>query len=502
MPDTQDPWARTAYSSSPSPDPEEFDDTPINLVSRDSDLQHELDLSTRDDRAVILTNPFILAKQKPPPQGIKIGSVAPPTIAKKPFKPNNILAEAAGWAVSTGEPAKSRPKIPKRATTVSPAPQAERPKPQASYRSHSGWFGPNNQPIPKAPRQAKSSRSSLDKFNKNIQNVVKKPSATTKAKAKPKAPAKKGKGKTGDDESITFSKIRMSPTDLQTSLNPLIAAGAGPTDDFPIVQALEKQKAQRPRRKSNSKKKQNQEVVSISALNEELVNELVGSASKIRKPQDSENSHVLTKRHPPEEHEEQFKTTPPFVKEGSTASVVCINPPIVGHHDSPLIHRDLPIKSKYFKNNQEKVTDPLHHSPINKAAGSSAQQTSILTPPTTNGHGLPRFKAMENDKQRTSVQYQNTSSSVFGYSSPSPVKDALEPVKSTDIKMFRPVGVRPNPTEALEKMAEEQDNKIQRSCPAVSVEDDRSPEDIEREELARKQVERGRHSSCILHLMD
>lgn len=203
----KDPWSRSLLDT-PSPPPLDDDDGYLaDLISfcHDTDLTAELDLSRRDDRAVVRETPFTLAKLRSKTKDKIPGGSQ--TDDNRP-RGNIVTAEDA-----------TRPGY-RKASPIG--------KGATDWKNTSAWSTANGEPIPYSalpPRKGieiKHQGTTTKVVNKAHVPVSRAPAkkplppkgTTTKAKAKPKAApaAKKGKGKKASDDKIEFRRLRELPS--------------------------------------------------------------------------------------------------------------------------------------------------------------------------------------------------------------------------------------------------------------------------------------------------
>ena len=193
-----DPWSRSILSASPSSSSETDDDAPTdnrslpyNSLSRNADLARELDLGTRDDRAVFKQTPFTLAKMR---GGKTNGS----TRANESKTKGNIVP-----ATSVNHKGKTEQVVEKQ--KAGPAEERE-PSYKPKWQKNTGWYNAHNKPIPLGPPPKRSILSSLDEEDRTYQSKA----LGTKSKKAAKKPGEKGKKgtKADEEERPVFKRIR------------------------------------------------------------------------------------------------------------------------------------------------------------------------------------------------------------------------------------------------------------------------------------------------------
>ncbi|OXB33592.1 hypothetical protein J007_06744 [Cryptococcus neoformans] len=233
-------WVSTFRSPSPCTDDESCLSVKV-VAGANTDLIHDLDLSLREDKAVYNPNPFTLAKRKNMRGGgRKISNVisaedrmkdvvpavrSTPKTAKFKEYPKAITIPK---DKETNSSKKEKPFAtarhgPKPAVrNYLPPPIEEEVKPRSKKKS--GWVDKDGNPLPDAPPRKKS-----------IINIIEEKEAEEEKKAKKKAQAKEKRKRT-----VEVKKKKKTEEKIEFGLLP---KGAGPTEEYPILLALDKQKS-------------------------------------------------------------------------------------------------------------------------------------------------------------------------------------------------------------------------------------------------------------------
>lgn len=238
-----DPWRTSLLSPTPSISDGDDDDEPVRKItslSRDAELARALDLDSRPDFAQVTITPFTISAQRADQQFKANERKANNNKGKK----GDVGEKRAGKSI---EPAiRDEPRArPGPEPAIKEDPKKKGKNARDSWGGGGGWSGwqtADGSPIPHAPPAKKSLITMLDDIQKK-----KTPKARAKKQAKGTATTvTKGKGRKSKTkekekektENITFTRIRESPSPAQL----IVAANAGPSDEFPIVKGLEKQK--------------------------------------------------------------------------------------------------------------------------------------------------------------------------------------------------------------------------------------------------------------------
>lgn len=191
----KDPWSRSFVS--PTPSPTSFSDTddavPQNgfiILSRDNDLANELDLSRREDRAVIKETPFTLAKLRAQHKAAKGNDARE--------KDGTRMGGSIRTADSTDDPPSSSAKA--RGTASTSAPKKRRV-------ANTGWMNRDGEPLPAGPMTKSGKRG----ISEQVPGPSSKPArkvATTGADQPPAKCARKTKKKKADTDKVEFRRLR------------------------------------------------------------------------------------------------------------------------------------------------------------------------------------------------------------------------------------------------------------------------------------------------------
>lgn len=187
----EDPWSRSLLSPSPSlSDCDPIDKSALHGFlaheTTDDNLLDELDLSKRDDVAIVKETPFTLAKLRPKSsikQGVKSRT--------RPVRGN--LATAGQVA----NPEHSKP-----------PPLPQQPKPD--WKNSSGWVGANGQPIPHCPPSKKTEHIPTVGVTTTTIAAFQEKSAKNGPKSKGRA-KRNERTKTKEDTKIQFHSLRKFP---------------------------------------------------------------------------------------------------------------------------------------------------------------------------------------------------------------------------------------------------------------------------------------------------
>lgn len=216
----KDPWTRSLLS--PSPVPSYFSDTEdlprdgaFITLAAESDLANELDLSRRDDRAIVTKTPFTLATLR----AKKTGAGKTRSKSEESNRVGNI--KIAEDALKPSKPTPDKP--------AKPAPKKD------AWKHSTGWSDPSGQAI--LPTN-KPKKKAADTGGKGGKGKGKKAAAAEESSV---ASSSKTKGKAIGDK-IQFRRLRKHLYQEYKSLT-LPAADLAPTADFPIVAGFERQKA-------------------------------------------------------------------------------------------------------------------------------------------------------------------------------------------------------------------------------------------------------------------
>ncbi|WOO80786.1 uncharacterized protein LOC62_03G004316 [Vanrija pseudolonga] len=220
MPAEKDPWKRSLFSPSPVPsyfsDDEDLprDGAFISLAA-ESDLANELDLSRREDRAIVTKTPFTLAT-------LRAKKTAGGKTRSKSEESNRI------GNIKTAEDAlKPSKPTPEKAAKAAPKKDA--------WKNSTAWSDPSGRAILPTNKPRKKAADAGGTGGKG------KGKKATAADESTSASSSKTKGKAASDK-IQFRRLRK---DIHQECEPLTipAADLAPTSDFPIVAGFERQKA-------------------------------------------------------------------------------------------------------------------------------------------------------------------------------------------------------------------------------------------------------------------
>lgn len=227
-----DPWSRSVLTPSPSLDSYSDEDRGPNIssstfvnVRRVDDHVATLDLTRRDDRAVVKQNPFTMASSS---ASRKKGKT-PMSNNKSTVKVGSSIMTAEDFGKPISEKARSQAKRP-----------AQEP---AAFLQADGWTNGRGEPLPSsAPTKKRGTSSASEPRPKKVAKAQSK----STAKSKPLEQKKVANESKKDADRITFRCLRM----FGALLSDNTASNVSPTKRFPIVAGLERQK-QLPRRKSS-----------------------------------------------------------------------------------------------------------------------------------------------------------------------------------------------------------------------------------------------------------
>ncbi|WVQ78709.1 hypothetical protein IAT38_000796 [Cryptococcus sp. DSM 104549] len=280
MPPAPDAWTTSFRTPSPSTDPEDCLPSQSGIPAGGNDLIRDLDLSLRDDRAVYKSTPFTIAKQKNPRAGArKIGNVLSaeerkkavllPSYGKTVAKPKDFFSSK-DKGKGKADPPPSRPsppppshRPPAAAPRSGPRPAVRGPLPpppdeDKPRRNKSGWVDQRGDPVADAPAPKRPSilkaLEEREREEEKKERRKEKAKATRKRNAEIKKREKKEKedkekagsadedagkgGKKGKKEGKKEGS-KKSEEKLEFGAFP---KDAGPTEDYPILLALDKQK--------------------------------------------------------------------------------------------------------------------------------------------------------------------------------------------------------------------------------------------------------------------
>ncbi|WWD16409.1 hypothetical protein CI109_100835 [Kwoniella shandongensis] len=235
----EDPWRDDFRTPSPTfSDLDDNQDVPTITDTGYADLRRELDLSMRIDHADYKETPFTLAAQrKGRSQQLSqqaVCNIKAATERNKKTQVDPIPASSSRDSQKQTNQAKSitsydtKPtanQIPPRARIQGPKPAGRRELPpdiEPKPRIRGQWRDSSGNIIPDDPPPPPSLARDLEKFGEEQEKKEKRNEARRIANRRKKAK------KARDQESITYH---------------MIPKGAGPTDEYPIVKGLEKQKS-------------------------------------------------------------------------------------------------------------------------------------------------------------------------------------------------------------------------------------------------------------------
>ncbi|GMK59895.1 hypothetical protein CspeluHIS016_0901120 [Cutaneotrichosporon spelunceum] len=201
----KDPWS-TGIVRTPSPASSDADEyVSVNgfiQLSRDNDLAHELDLSRREDHAIVKESPFTLAKLRAQQQALKSNTTTQDERRSGgPIRTADGSDEPACATDNTRRPALKKPRV-----------------------ANTGWTDTNGKALDAGPirKKGKSGRGEQSEAKGKLKNGVRKEEPASKPPVKHKT-----KRKTTDDDKVEFHKL---PTITSHS-------------DFPILAGLERQRS-------------------------------------------------------------------------------------------------------------------------------------------------------------------------------------------------------------------------------------------------------------------
>ncbi|OXG10403.1 hypothetical protein C367_06824 [Cryptococcus neoformans Ze90-1] len=334
-------WVSTFRSPSPCTDDESRLSVKV-VAGANTDLIHDLDLSLREDKAVYNPNPFTLAKRKNMRGGgRKISNVisaedrmkdvvpavrsTPKTAKFKEYPKATTIPKDKGTNSNKKEkPFATARHGPKPAVrNYLPPPIEVEVKPRSKKKS--GWVDKDGNPLPDAPPRKKS-----------IINIIEEKEAEEEKKAKKKAQAKEKRKRT-----VEVKKKKKTEEKIEFGLLP---KGAGPTEEYPILLALDKQKSLPT--KSQAKLKNGEATLSPRPKHNivEDINDLVYGPAKTRNDKGNTATDPIDLGHSSEINDRKIRS------DGSTSTLIGssrANKSGDCAQISRLYQRSLPFKESY-----------------------------------------------------------------------------------------------------------------------------------------------------------
>ncbi|OWZ65368.1 hypothetical protein AYX15_03091 [Cryptococcus neoformans] len=334
-------WVSTFRSPSPCTDDESRLSVKV-VAGANTDLIHDLDLSLREDKAVYNPNPFTLAKRKNMRGGgRKISNVisaedrmkdvvpavrsTPKTAKFKEYPKATTIPKDKGTNSNKKEkPSATARHGPKPAVrNYLPPPIEVEVKPRSKKKS--GWVDKDGNPLPDAPPRKKS-----------IINIIEEKEAEEEKKAKKKAQAKEKRKRT-----VEVKKKKKTEEKIEFGLLP---KGAGPTEEYPILLALDKQKSLPT--KSQAKLKNGEATLSPRPKHNivEDINDLVYGPAKTRNDKGNTATDPIDLGHSSEISDRKIRS------DGSTSTLIGssrANKSGDCAQISRLYQRSLPFKESY-----------------------------------------------------------------------------------------------------------------------------------------------------------
>ncbi|OXH21390.1 hypothetical protein J008_06854 [Cryptococcus neoformans] len=334
-------WVSTFRSPSPCTDDESRLSVKV-VAGANTDLIHDLDLSLREDKAVYNPNPFTLAKRKNMRGGgRKISNVisaedrmkdvvpavrsTPKTAKFKEYPKATTIPKDKGTNSNKKEkPFATARHGPKPAVrNYLPPPIEVEVKPRSKKKS--GWVDKDGNPLPDAPPRKES-----------IINIIEEKEAEEEKKAKKKAQAKEKRKRT-----VEVKKKKKTEEKIEFGLLP---KGAGPTEEYPILLALDKQKSLPT--KSQAKLKNGEATLSPRPKHNivEDINDLVYGPAKTRNDKGNTATDPIDLGHSSEISDRKIRS------DGSTSTLIGssrANKSGDCAQISRLYQRSLPFKGSY-----------------------------------------------------------------------------------------------------------------------------------------------------------